>query len=318
MNTIPVHIISGFLGSGKTTSIIRLLKELTPDDRWAVIINEFGRISIDNQTIRDSVSSVGNVYDISGGCICCSAKTYFSENLDKIVESGNYDRIIIEPSGLGGIEMVSEIVEGNPDLRLMPVICLVDITGIENTRLLFNPIYQMQIRKAAIIAFSKCDLVTDITELNRREAELVDLFPDKMFCMSVLTRYFILSLPESVFDKQENKSGMSLAKNPELTSENYLENSYVFKPESVFDVARLSQFFTGSPSILRAKGFIRTISGWKLYNYTLTGYSSETCEVQEFSRIVTVSLTADTLLMENLRSEIERLRSDSKIQVTLK
>jgi len=305
MNIIPVHIISGFLGSGKTTSIIRLLKELTPDDHWAVIINEFGRISIDSQTLRSSESSVGNVYDISGGCICCSAKIYFRENLEKIADSGNYDRIIIEPSGLGGIEMVSEIVEAIPYLRLMPVICLVDITGIVNPRLLFNPIYQMQIRKAAIIAFSKCDLVNDIFELNRREAELVELFPDKMFWRGILTRDFMLALPESDLNKPGNKSGMSLAMNHELTSRNYQEMSYLFKPVTVFDVTLLSQLFSGYPSILRAKGFILTISGWKLYNYTLTGFSSESCEVQEYSRIVAVSLTEDTLLMENLRSEIE-------------
>ena len=305
MNIIPVHIISGFLGSGKTTSIIRLLKELTPDDHWAVIINEFGKISIDSQTLRSSESSVGNVYDISGGCICCSAKIYFRENLEKIADSGNYDRIIIEPSGLGGIEMVSEIVEAIPYLRLMPVICLVDITGIVNPRLLFNPIYQMQIRKAAIIAFSKCDLVNDIFELNRREAELVELFPDKMFWRGILTRDFMLALPESDLNKPGNKSGMSLAMNHELTSRNYQEMSYLFKPVTVFDVTLLSQLFSGYPSILRAKGFILTISGWKLYNYTLTGFSSESCEVQEYSRIVAVSLTEDTLLMENLRSEIE-------------
>lgn len=131
MGKIPVNIISGFLGSGKTTAIIKLLGHKNAGEQWAIIVNEFGKISIDCQTLSSS-SPGGTVYDISGGCICCSANGYFQENLEKIVRLGKYVRIIIEPSELGGIDMVSEIVVASPDLRLMPVICLVDITFIEN------------------------------------------------------------------------------------------------------------------------------------------------------------------------------------------
>ena len=98
MEKIPVNIISGFLGSGKTTAIIKLLKEKTASEKWAVIINEFGKISIDGQTLRSS-SDAGSVFDIAGGCICCSAKGHFQENLEKIIQSGNFSRIIVEPSG---------------------------------------------------------------------------------------------------------------------------------------------------------------------------------------------------------------------------
>lgn len=135
MEKIPVNIISGFLGSGKTTAIIKILGQKTTNEQWAVIINEFGKVSIDSQTLRSSSSNAGMIFEVSGGCICCSAKGYFLENLEKIVRSGNYTRIIIEPSGLGGIELVSEIVGANHAFRLMPAICLVDIRSIENLRL---------------------------------------------------------------------------------------------------------------------------------------------------------------------------------------
>ena len=88
MNSIPVNIISGFLGSGKTTAIINLLRQKTTDEQWAVIINEFGKISIDSQTLRSITSDTGTVFDISGGCICCSARGYFQENLEKIINNG--------------------------------------------------------------------------------------------------------------------------------------------------------------------------------------------------------------------------------------
>jgi len=86
---IPVHIISGFLGAGKTTMIIRLLGRKPETENWAIIINEFGKISIDAQTLQ-SKSAEGSLYEISGGCICCSAKGYFAENLDKIVRAKGY------------------------------------------------------------------------------------------------------------------------------------------------------------------------------------------------------------------------------------
>jgi G3E family GTPase len=166
MGKIPVNIISGFLGAGKTTTIISLLSQKTTDEQWAVIINEFGRISIDSQTLRSS-SETGTVFEISGGCICCSARGYFQENIEKIVQAERYSRIIIEPSGLGGIDMVSEIVTVNPDLILMPVICIVDITIIENPRLQLLPVYQSQIFKADVILFSKCDLLADYVTQKR-------------------------------------------------------------------------------------------------------------------------------------------------------
>jgi G3E family GTPase len=60
MEKIPVNIITGFLGAGKTTAIIHLLNQKLSDEQWAVIINEFGKISIDSQTLKSSTVK-GNV-----------------------------------------------------------------------------------------------------------------------------------------------------------------------------------------------------------------------------------------------------------------
>jgi len=196
MKITPVNIISGFLGSGKTTVIIKLLWQKPDDKQWAIIINEFGKVSIDSQTLRSSSDS-GNIFEISGGCICCSAKGYFQENLETIIKSGNYDRIIIEPSGLGGIEMVSEIVSANSNLNLMPVISLVDIACVENTRLQLNPIYRKQISKADIIVFSKCDLLTNSEAQNRLTEKFKSLFPEKLHYLSLSEINHWISISDS-------------------------------------------------------------------------------------------------------------------------
>ena len=158
MKKIPVNIITGFLGAGKTTAILKLFSQKANNELWAVIINEFGKISIDSKTLR-SGSATGKVFDITGGCICCTAKAYLNESLEEILQTGLYSRILIEPSGLGGVDMVSEIVLAKPRLVLKPIICLVDITGMEIPRLQLNPVYQTQITKSNIVIFT---LSTDI------------------------------------------------------------------------------------------------------------------------------------------------------------
>ena len=306
MKKIPVNIISGFLGSGKTTAIIKLLCQKPEGQQWAVIINEFGKVSIDSQTLRSSSDS-GNIFEISGGCICCSAKGYFQENLEVIIKSGNYDRIIIEPSGLGGVEWVSEIVNANFYLKLMPVISLVDIMCVENTRLQINPIYRKQISKADIIVFSKCDLLTDCKTQDRLTEKFKSSFPEKQHYLSISEINLWISVSESEFLPAKNGMLFKMLFNDDsdLKDSNYLQNCYLFGVETIFNIGRLIQYFNSHPTIIRAKGHILTESGWNLFNYTLSGCNFEPCQIKENSAIVIIAEKTDPNLFSNLLKEIE-------------
>jgi len=179
MYKIPVHIISGFLGAGKTTAIIRILSRKPAGENWAIIINEFGKISIDGQTLQ-SESAEGSVFEITGGCICCSAKGYFQENLEKITLQNRFHRIIIEPSGLGGIDHITELVRKHPALQLMPVVCIVDIAMTRHPRLKMLPIYKAQVQQADLILFSKTELVGE-NELIELADQFSADFPGKSY-----------------------------------------------------------------------------------------------------------------------------------------
>ncbi|MBE0653221.1 MAG: hypothetical protein IH594_05460, partial [Bacteroidales bacterium] len=253
--TIPVHIISGFLGSGKTTAIIRLLKEKPPEESWAIVVNEFGKVSIDGQTLR-SQSVKGSVFDIAGGCICCSAKGYFRENLETIIHTSLYNRIIIEPSGLGGIEMVTEIIRTFPSLNLMPVICIVDISSVENPRLQGNLIYKAQIDQSDAIVFSKCDLMTEPGELNKRVENFRTSFPGKsVYIPTGQLSIFVLS---SGLFHDANLAGYRLIFDTGLPQKDilYEEKTYQFNSTSMFDPNELRNFFREDPCVIRAKGNI--------------------------------------------------------------
>ena len=306
MKKTPVNIISGFLGSGKTTVIIKLLCEKPEDQQWAIIINEFGKVSIDSQTLRSSSES-GNIFEISGGCICCSAKGYFQENLENIIKSGNYDRIIIEPSGLGGIEMVSEIVSANSNLNLMPVISLVDIACVENTRLQLNPIYRKQIAKADIIVFSKCDLLSDFETQDRLTKKFKSLFPDKKHYLGIneINTWISISKSDLLPEKNGKLFMMLFTEDSDFKDNKYFQKSFLFGAETIFNTGRLMQYFYSHQTIIRAKGHILTENGWNLVNYTLSGGSFEPCEIKENSSIVIIAEKTDPNLFSNLLKEIE-------------
>ena len=297
MNAISVNIISGFLGSGKTTSIIRLLSQRMANDSWAIIINEFGKVSIDSQTLSNSGLNNSDLFDISGGCICCSAKIYFREDLEKIVASGKYNRIIIEPSGLGGIEMVSEIVEANPLLRLLPTICLVDILMTQNQKLQRLPIYLTQIRKASIIVFTKCDLTKDEDELNGLIQQFKKTFPNKL-CFTIRSANDLIQIFKHLDTSSysiEGKFQSAFFSNQDLTDKDFREEEFSFGPEKVFDLQKIASFFSAHPSIVRSKGYILTTAGWHFYNYTLTGFHSEPCESRVTSQFVIISMDKEAI-----------------------
>ncbi len=286
MDKIPVHIISGFLGAGKTTAIIQLFRQKRMEESWAVVVNEFGKIAIDRETLRSS-SPNGNVYDISGGCICCTAKGYLNDALEEIIQSGRYSRILIEPSGLGGIDMVSEIVEAKASLFLKPVICLVDITGIVIPRLQLNPVYRRQITRSNVVFFTKTDLIDGESMLKELKGRFKKSFPQT----NILNEYCIEpSLLKLDFSQQVEKRSEKDFRlfDPALSATNYVQKNFVFKADTLLDTSKIRQLLCHHPALIRAKGYLRTELGWVLLNYTLTGCDFERCNACEQNEIVLI------------------------------
>ena len=73
IKAVPCNIITGFLGVGKTSSILNLLKQKPENERWAVLVNEFGEIGIDGILIESQQQDHIFVREVPGGCMCCAA-----------------------------------------------------------------------------------------------------------------------------------------------------------------------------------------------------------------------------------------------------
>lgn len=169
---IPVTLITGFLGAGKTTLISKLVRH--PDmDRVAVVINEIGEIGIDNDLVKMSTESVSL---LANGCLCCSVRTDLQDTLRELFgdrRAGvipDFDRVIIETTGLADPGPVIQTLSSDTMLgahyRLDGVVTLVDAVNARD-QLARQPESQQQIALADRIFITKGDLVSahDVDEL---------------------------------------------------------------------------------------------------------------------------------------------------------
>ncbi len=127
---IPVTIVTGFLGSGKTTLICGLLKKI-PDRRLAVLINEFGEVSVDGTLLRAAGKEHGaEIHDLPNGCICCTIKDDFLPVMKQLQRRKNeIDHVLIETSGLALPTPVMRALawpEIRNDFQLDAVLTIVD------------------------------------------------------------------------------------------------------------------------------------------------------------------------------------------------
>ncbi|RLS77224.1 MAG: cobalamin biosynthesis protein CobW, partial [Planctomycetota bacterium] len=97
---IPTNIITGFLGTGKTTAILELLKCRPAGERWSVFVNEYGMVSIDD-VLMESKSQDVQIQELAGGCFCCTTSAMMDTVLMQFIRRTKPDRLLIEPSGAG-------------------------------------------------------------------------------------------------------------------------------------------------------------------------------------------------------------------------
>jgi G3E family GTPase len=173
---IPVTVITGYLGAGKTTLLNRILTE-QHGRRYAVIVNEFGEIGIDNDLV---VGADEEVFEMNNGCICCTVRG----DLIRIIEGlmrrrGKFDAIIVETTGLADPAPVAQTFFVDADVkdaaRLDAVVTMADAKWLSE-RLKDAPEAKSQIAFADVVVLNKTDLVSP-PELDEVEARIRGINP---------------------------------------------------------------------------------------------------------------------------------------------
>ena len=203
---IPVTIVSGFLGAGKTTLINKVLKE-KHGEHIAVVINEFGEIGVDHQFVLDVEEEI---YQMDNGCLCCTLRTDIADMLKSILmvkeQNGiKVDRVLFETTGLADPAPIAQTFINVPFLNEHFILDAV-LTVVDSKNFLYQTTHQTEPAKqvgfADKIFMSKHSLVDDtiyakvinevrsinpfaeIQDLDARPVEMKDMFDLELFYAS--------------------------------------------------------------------------------------------------------------------------------------
>src|SRR6516162_10170555 len=156
---VPVTVLTGYLGAGKTTLLNRILSE-PHEQKYAVIVNEFGEIGIDNELV---VGADEEIFEMNNGCICCTVRGDLVRTIDGLMRrKGKFDAIIVETTGLADPAPVAQTFFMDDNVgrkaKLDAVVTVADAKWLQD-RLKDAPEAKNQIAFADVILLNKTDLV---------------------------------------------------------------------------------------------------------------------------------------------------------------
>ena len=251
---LSTYLVCGFLGAGKTTYILERLKDRST--RTAVLVNEFGTLGIDGQTIRTRGGI--DVVEMAGGCICCSQRQGLVKSVTQIATEIKPDLLLIEPSG---VAETSELLSALSDNELANIArCDGTITIIDATTFLdycepdsFGTFFLDQIVNADVILINKIDLVAQGT-LDEIESRIKEINPGARVARTIHCRHG--ELPSRAGERSRCDSHR----------ERMAFESMSLELHTVVSYERLERFLGRLASgdfgeILRVKGFVHVEGG---------------------------------------------------------
>lgn len=251
-----IFVISGFLGAGKTTLINRLLESAPRRLRIMVLVNEFGRVSIDKKMIAAAPASI---VDLSGGCICCGLVVELIASIRFALEEFRADVILIESTGLAlpqeiARQVLSPVFEG----RVEPggILTVVDAGSVLKAD---YPIIEAQLKEADYVVLNKIDLIDPETLEEVRSKVRRTAGPR---CRQFETRYGRITYNDICAGRSESPP----ARHPETPPREFDSTAgfatVCLVRSSLVDADRLVGFYQKQRhKIVRSKGFVMTEKG---------------------------------------------------------
>lgn len=307
MNKIPVYIITGFLGSGKTTTLNHLLSHFKGSNN-IVIENEFGKVSIDS-TLVDKLYN--DLYELNNGCICCDLNDDLYNVLAQIERNKRKpDNIFIETTGIadaGNVAAIFTRMDVQQVFDLKKIICIVDTENIEE---LLNevPESKRQIISADVIALNKIDYL-NIDFIKEIKSLVQSINPFATIITSVMG-----FLPKAtLFTKSNHIQNINevLFKAPKRLNEHRIISVF-FTTTEIYNANKLYHALTVTlmlhyTQVYRIKGIIKIegtddkillqSTGKKLHLSTIGKWNDD--EIIE-SRIVVIGLGLKTIFLEKI------------------
>jgi len=329
---LPVHLITGLLGSGKTTCLQHLIKQKPDNENWAILINEFGEVDIDASQLlaNTSTSNVSNQSDslkvlaVSGGCICCTAQLGLVTTLNQILSKPEnpIDRIWIEPTGLGHPAKIIDALQKTPfakPLQLQKITCIITPMQLTQERWKKSTVMRDLVHLADTIILNKVDLASDSAKKEANKV-LASCYPPKNEIIStqysaIILNRLLQTRPKKPFtllspiteqsQHQQHTSHIQESYKSKIIgtqkcfisqteSGELLSMGWIWNNELQFNRVKLKVFFEEiAPYLIRAKGLLKTGNEWQLLNWSNQLLQFEDIAWREDSRLECLFKTED-------------------------
>jgi len=321
IRAVPTNIITGFLGVGKTSAILHLLKHKPANERWAVLVNEFGEIGVDGSLFKGQRTENHGVFirEVPGGCMCCVAGLPMQVALNQLLVRARPDRLLIEPTGLGHPKEVLQALSAEnyqEVLSLQKTLTLVDARKLSDPRYTSHDTFNQQIAMADTIIGNKLDLYQDddkaklVAYVKQRGQSHAQVFFTQHgeIALSLLQGAAISYCRQS-HDHHHKSQAMPLASDAPMPEcgfikamnegEGFRSIGWRFSPDKVFDRQKLFSFFNGL-HVDRMKAVFITDAG--IFGYNITADALTEIELDDCleSRIEMISENLDDSLETQL------------------
>lgn len=272
---IPVTVIGGYLGAGKTTLVNHLLRN-AGSKRLAIMVNEFGELPID----EDLIEAEGDeLISLAGGCVCCSFGSDLIEAMTKLATlSPRPDNVVLESSGVALPGSIAGTLSLLPDFSIDGVVVLADAETVQlraNDKFMADTILR-QLGDADIVLLNKTDLVS----ADKLSATREWLGALAKMAQIVETRKSAVS-PAIVLRDFDWRGKEENAPNPH--HQIHFETRSLPMSERVDIPVFIETLFRDYPSLVRAKGFIEDLEG-ELKTLQIVGKRAEVSSAPEGSK----------------------------------
>jgi G3E family GTPase len=317
--SVPTNLITGFLGVGKTTAVIDLLKNRPEGSRWAVLVNEYGEVAIDGAMIEGSAPDGVSVREVGGGCVCCATAPYLPVAIHFLLLEAKPERLLIETTGLGHparlLDTLRRDYRGRLDVRA--TIGLVDPADFARPEMRTNPNFVDQIQLADVVMMNKLDtaspeLVADFEQWANT------LFPPKLLIAG--TTYG--RLDPAWLDLTASDERLPLFPEAHTAIPHHRDRAtatphpgrpvrypsppgvspaccgWVFHAADEFDEGKLMALLSGVPGVTRLKGVFHLPDEWIVINRTGNNTSVSPTSYRRDSRLEVFSDTLERVEFE--------------------
>ncbi len=239
---IPCTLVTGFLGAGKTTLINHLLTTKPTEQRWALLINEFGRIGIDGTLLKgadwwQAAQETIAVREVSGGCICCTSQLPLQIAISRLLSEHKPQRLLIEPTGLAHPrELVQQLSEPHwqTALQMQAVLTVLNAKQWQQAKYREHEGFAVHVQEADALIINRYDHLS-ADEIQALQAWIATLNPHAIIIWAAHEPAAAVSHNSDHSDNPDNSSNDSSDKNDALPAYIAMLREQLTKPSQVLN-----------------------------------------------------------------------------------